>query len=410
MLDHAHRLDPRCAIVFLVEGMIALANGQLASATDRFRAAIELKGDLVDAHHGLAQALQASGEREEAIAAYRVAVRLNPAHAEAHTNLGSLLRAAGLLEAAAESHRAAIHASPKYAAAHFNLGNALRDLDFPDKAIESYRQALGIEPDFVGAHVNLAELLCRLGRREEAMPHFDRAVALRPDDETLRYLANTQREGVESRMPAALVRDEFNAYAGVFDSRLRETLEYRAPEILAEALRKRISPAVTGGSILDMGCGTGLLGPFLRPFAGRLVGVDLSGAMLARARERGCYDDLIEADLVDYLASQPGGSLGIITAADVLVYLGDLGPVFSRASYCLHERGIFAFSVEAGNDEELPGYGLRRTGRFTHSRTYIETLGRQHGFRSILIEENILRKEQGENVKGLIVVCSRAPE
>ena len=46
------------------------------------------------------------------------------------------------------------------------------------------------------------------------------------------------------------------------------------------------------GAMLDLGCGTGLGGAAFRPFVDRLVGVDLSPAMIAQAAAKGLYDRL----------------------------------------------------------------------------------------------------------------------
>jgi predicted TPR repeat methyltransferase len=157
--------------------------------------------------------------------------------------------------------------------------------------------------------------------------------------------------------------------------------------------------------VLDAGCGTGLCGPLLRPLACLLEGVDLSPHMLDRARDTGLYDGLYCGDMVGYLRVRPG-SLDVIVAADVFVYVGDLKPVFSVARLALRSGGCFAFSVE-----EHPGaeeFVLRSSGRYAHSRAGIEALARSHGFTINEVTPSTLRQESGEDMRGLLVILSRA--
>lgn len=93
-------------------------------------------------------------------------------------------------------------------------------------------------------------------------------------------------DGASAPYVAAL----FDEYAGNFDAALSR-LDYKAPALVAQAVRdvvlgereQRQQQPPLLGSVLDAGCGTGLVGVELRPMARRLVGVDLSGGMLAQA-------------------------------------------------------------------------------------------------------------------------------
>ncbi|MBK6472076.1 MAG: methyltransferase domain-containing protein [Betaproteobacteria bacterium] len=101
---------------------------------------------------------------------------------------------------------------------------------------------------------------------------------------------------------------------------------------------------------LDLGCGTGLCGPLLRPLARHLTGLDLSAAMLGRARATGVYDRLEQADAAQFLAAI-SERFDLVVAADVLIYIGDPGPLFAAAQRAM-QRGLFAFTVEAADNGE----------------------------------------------------------
>lgn len=108
----------------------------------------------------------------------------------------------------------------------------------------------------------------------------------------------------------------------------------------------RSSSAAIWHTCADLGCGTGLMGPLLRPACGWLAGVDLSVGMCNKARERGCYDLVEVGELVEWLQQQRqqqqlGGSqrpFDLLVAADVLVYIGDLQPLL-QASAAASEAG-----------------------------------------------------------------------
>jgi predicted TPR repeat methyltransferase len=117
------------------------------------------------------------------------------------------------------------------------------------------------------------------------------------------------------------------------------------PELVTEALREDgLRPG--GLDILDAGCGTGLCGALLRPFANRLHGVDLSPGMLEKARADGHYDALIECELTAFMDARPQ-HYDVIACADTLCYFGDLHSVVKAAGVALRMAGRFAFSVES---------------------------------------------------------------
>ena len=91
-----------------------------------------------------------------------------------------------------------------------------------------------------------------------------------------------------------------------FDSKLAK-LSYRAPALVAAMLEDSGVEASKSLDVLDAGCGTGLCGPLMAPYARRLVGVDLSAGMLAQAKEKNVYDELFKVELTAYLRDSPGG-------------------------------------------------------------------------------------------------------
>src|SRR5262249_47003634 len=177
---------------------------------------------------------------------------------------------------------------------------------------------------------------------------YRRALALDPDDRmgiALR-LARLGERDANGAMSPAYVRTLFDQYAPRFDRELRETLHYRAPDLLRDAIEAALGDTRRSSRVLDLGCGTGLTGEALRDKADELTGIDLSPAMIMAAERKRSYDRLVVADLNVFLETemQP---YDLIVAADVLVYFDDLAPVLRRTAQRLTRLGAVAFTVEA---------------------------------------------------------------
>jgi len=251
----------------------------------------------------------------------------------------------------------------------------------------------GKADDIAPLRRQLHERRCRdLGIPEEARP------------EVLAFLEAAETGAAPpERMADAYVAGLFDLYAPSFDDSLRGLLAYQAPERLLDAVRETLGER-RGLDVLDLGCGTGLAGPLLRPFARRLEGIDLSKGMLARARELHVYDELRAGELSAELAASRA-SHDLIVAVDVLVYFGALETVFERVARRLAPGGLFAFTVEKGTE---PGYRLQPTARYVHHLDYLRACARGAGLRPVLEREVTLRRQGGQPVIGHVVVLAGA--
>jgi predicted TPR repeat methyltransferase len=209
------------------------------------------------------------------------------------------------------------------------------------------------------------------------------------------------RGGVPPVMPRAEVIALFDDMAPRFDALLVDELEYRVPARLGELLA-RAAPARRFATALDLGCGTGLLGAELRARVDWLDGVDLSPRMIERARARGIYDRLHEAELLEHLATTPVRH-ELIAATDVLIYVGDLAPLFAAVRAALAGGGLFAASAERHD-----GVDVHRapTGRYQHSRGYLERLAAEHDLAVLACEASEQRLEAGAFINGWIFVMA----
>jgi len=203
-------------------------------------------------------------------------------------------------------------------------------------------------------------------------------------------------------MPDAEVKASFDAYAADFDQHIR-SLGYRAPELVAEVLARRLTAAAARLDVLDGGCGTGLSAPMLRPYARQLTGIDLSPAMLDRARKTGCYDNLVEGELGRFFAARRA-SFDVCVLLDVLIYFGDLHAILAGAARALRADGLLVFTVEKSDH---PGSHLLRTGRYNHHAEHVHAALTAAGFVAIEQSEADIRTEGNAPVVGLIVSALR---
>ena len=277
--------------------------------------------------------------------------------------------------AAAELFEQALERAPNWAAAWFALGEARETLSDLDAAAQAFRMSLVADPaDAQGARGRLA-----LIGRGEAL----------------------------DGLPPAYVARLFDDYAWRFDKHLIKNLGYRAPALITEAL-SAVASGRRFASAFDLGCGTGLMGEALQGRVDHLTGIDLSAAMIAKARDRGVYDRLVVGDAAAMLDREPAAATDLVVAADALVYVGDLAPLFAAVARVLAAGCLFAFSVELCEDE---GFKLEPTMRFAHSRPYVETTAREAGLRLLLVQSASTRREAGADVQGLICLFAReAPD
>jgi predicted TPR repeat methyltransferase len=183
---------------------------------------------------------------------------------------------------------------------------------------------------------------------------------------------------------------------------LLDKLGYSAPKQIARFLREH--GAKDAKDILDLGCGTGLMGAELAAPGRRIDGVDLSERMLSQARAKGVYDELHAAELLGFLRDSPR-QWDLIVAADVFIYVADLGPIFTAAFDRLRAGGHFAFSIECSDTSETQL--LAQTGRYRHAPEPLAAALDAAGFRDVRRESVTLRLESGAPVAGELLLARR---
>lgn len=325
----------------------------------------------------LGVALQQLDRPQDALPAMQQAARLQPGDPEALNNLGALFEA----------------------------------LERPDDALTHYEQALQSRPDFKPAMTNLLNLLRRLKVDNALLPLLLRLQRLRPQDEQLQFMVAMLTGQTVDRPPREYVSHLFDLYADRFDEHLQGELAYAAPGQLAAMLAEHTAPA-SGWRVLDLGCGTGLVGAELADRCQDLVGVDLSAAMLAKAKARGGYTRLMHGDVRQIMEAEAGGSFDIVVAADVFIYVGRIDEVVAHARRLLANDGLLAFTVEsmesavpAASEADLQrGHRLEPSGRYTHADAHLRDLASRHGFDVVRHDATTIRQDRDRAIEGQLVL------
>jgi len=386
-------------------GVLAHQEGRSDEAVALIRRSLELEPDRADWHSNLGIVLRDRLELDEAIAACRRAIALDPNHANAHNNLGVLLRAQGHAVEAEAAYRAAIRVSPEHSDAWTNLGILLTGQKRTREAAVCFFKVITLTPKHPEARRLLALAHCALGEVDEAVAIFEEWLKEEPDHPIARHMiaACSGRE-VPARASDAFIEMTFDSFAGSFDAKLAKLL-YRAPDLVAAMLADSVAGSSKCLDVLDAGCGTGLCGPLVAPYARRLVGVDLSARMLDRARSRNVYDELVKRELTAYLRESPA-TFDVIVSADTLVYFGPLEEVVAASANALRPGGRLVFTVEELSGASDAGYAISSHGRYGHTRDYLERVLSGANLRPEVVPAE-LRLEAGEPVKGLVVLAEK---
>jgi predicted TPR repeat methyltransferase len=277
-------------------------------------------------------------------------------------------------------------------------------------AAEILEQVLVTAPAFAGAWFALGALREATGDREGAVAAFMAAGNADPQDYHGARL-RLARLGVGQATPAMMevhVRRLFDQHAPHFEQSLLQQLDYRGPQLLADAVAAATRAAgrpMRFAAMLDLGCGTGLAGATFRAAVDGLTGIDLSAAMIAQARRKAVYDRLVAGELVAFLAAEAVGATryDLVVAADVLVYMQDLAVAAAAVRGVLAPAGLFAFTVETHAGE---GVLLRESLRYAHGAAYLRAAIAGAGLRLASLAEVSTRTERGEPVPGLLGIAS----
>lgn len=263
-----------------------------------------------------------------------------------------------------------------------------------DKLADAYNEALSLE---------------KLGDFDAAASAYLKVLEIDPDDHggaSVR-LASMKKGAAPKRAPQAYVSTLFDQHAEVFDKVLVDDLGYDVPRLTASLLQA--NNLNNFDNLLDLGCGTGLMGVELSPITKNMTGVDLSENMIEIAYDRDIYNALYVADVEDYLDDNDEDKWDIICAGDVLPYLGDIDNFTVGIANNLKENGYFTFSTETLPDDQFGSNVFTVTAyqRFAHQLDYLEATLKSHKLNIVRVDDIIVRHEQGKPILGHLILAQK---
>jgi len=437
--EKAYQLDPNNAVTLLLKASAYVQLGQFDVAEGLFRRARAI-ADIpeIDEHEGLCMVMKGDTDKAEVLfdrllerkpdyfyghihkgkilferkqyaeaeACYARALKFDPKAHEGLHGMALVNEGQNRLDAAIPFAFQAVNVNPASLPSVMLLGQLLLRQRKAAAAEQVFRQALLLAPESVYALHGLADALIQQKKREEALPYVEQALIARPGNKVMQYFrAILSGEQVDTA-PKEYINELFDAYADNFDHHLQHRLAYKTPTVVASAIRAL--PIMVGRrdlSMLDLGCGTGLGAEALRDITRQRIGIDLSQKMLDKARSKQLYEELHALDICEFMTGYEH-TFDIVTAMDVLVYIGNLSPFFKAARNVLAQNSILAFTIE--KEDGADSFRLNVTGRYTHSIPYILSMAKEEGYELLTQEEVILRTESDQPVRGCIFILKKA--
>ncbi|MDQ8039241.1 MAG: tetratricopeptide repeat protein [Rickettsiella sp.] len=339
---------------------------------------------------------------EIAIDYFKQALALEPKHEDARNNLAFTLLEKNAFEASIWHYALYLNLKPDDKEALYNRAQSLMLTGQLDKAIDDLKKIVSLDANHIDAYCNLAAIYLKLDDKAAAIQSYQQVLNREKDHPIASYMLSAlTQQSIFSASPIEYVKNLFDSYAPRFDTHLKDTLCYKTPELL----RQEITPYLNSKKykILDLGCGTGLSGIPFSEIAEKLIGIDISSKMLALAKTKNCYSELIEADILNGI-SQLSEPYDLILCIDTLVYFGKLDALFSVVASYLEEKGLFCFSIEI-SDTSVTSYRLQTSGRYQHAIIYINNLAKKNNLKCLAQSIVDGRYQKNEFVKtGLFVL------
>ncbi len=385
-------------------GLQLKRSGRIDEALAVFQALSQLLPDHPGAAFQSGCLLMLRGEYHAALSYFLQMEQYYPDHPEMLSNMGTCYLQLNKMPDAASCYLKALQMLPEDTQLLFNLGVISMKQGRTRVAIDYYTRAVKVEPGYFAAHHNLAVVLLAMQKVDEALLHFHAALRVEPGNAAVKYIIDAleQRGGI-TKPPEEYISSLFDAYADYYDPHLIQTLQYAVPQVMHDLVVANAVVPDGGWKILDLGCGTGLCGQLFRSAANWLAGVDLSGGMLAQARSKQLFDELVQSDMAAFLNGCQY-TVDLILAGDVLVYHGELEGVMSGVSRVLCDQGWFVFSAEICETQD---YRLTASGRFAHSRQYLERVARRYALCVVECRMGTLRTQYQSGVAGNVYLMQK---
>lgn len=404
-LNECQRLWPNDARVFMLAGLMAEKSGNIPAAFDALRRSVAADPNWTPGELQLALLYSRRGMHDKAVAHAQRLAKREPNNAMVLAHLVDFAHAAGDMDLAISELRRGLTYMPKDIQLRKVLANDLQVTGKRAEALEIWSSLVQDFPKDEMALLGRVTTLIEGGKPAAAIGDTTTLLELSPGNTIYAYYSAIAHGVTPDNQPPELNRRMFDRLAADYDQTMVRGLGYQLPKIVAEKIIKKYPSKSL--SVLDLGCGTGLLGVCLGRLDGFLIGVDISPGMIAQAARHELYDRFHSVNMLDALRETPAAVYEVITALDVVIYTGDLNATVPNAYRILMPAGDLYFSCEIA-PEDGPDLVLQANGRYAHKRSHVIALCKEAGFEDVLVEDLVLRHEAGEPVNGFLVTAHKA--
>ena len=432
--------------------------GDPNAAIKSYTAALQINPKSAETFRNLGSAYHATGDMQMAFASFQQSIQLDTADAAVYLRLAFFYEDLSSREwDNAGSHSQECYqyylnnVDPEDTSVLTRLGNLLIREHKPAEAAKAFQTALQVDDTMYNIWFNLAHAQVNMKDTAGARESLTRALALKNDLPAAQHMLKAlSSEAEELRFAdTAYIRDLYNSYAASYDTHGKK-LRYASPRVIREEMAKiykatgrfqgdgnelgteedegghSCAPSTMGSSeggcsshahvqltagpldVLDLGCGTGLAGGWVKDYCKTLVGVDLSEEMIKAAKKKQLYQELKVMSINDYMRSTDR-QFDLVIAADVLSYIGDLSETIQQVPKMLKSGTHFVFTLEAlPSESNAPkGFRLLSNGRFGYKKSYIDDLVALNGFEVVMSRDFSPRLDYGEPVPGFMYILTK---
>ena len=403
-LNQAQKRSPNDPRVFMLAGLMAEKSGNVKGAFDALRRSVALAPDWGPGLLELALLLARQNQFAEAIETAEKVAALEADNLQVLAGVIDIAHRAGHLEMAVRHLNRGLVLVPGDVQLRRMLARDLSSLAQYEQALSVWDGLLDENPQDHEALVGRVQTHVAKGQPERALQDTQALLELAPQDAVYAYYHALAQGQTPAHQPPELNRVLFDGMAEVYDQHTVRGLKYQLPKQIAEQIIARYPDKKL--NVLDLGCGTGLLGVCLGRIDGFLIGVDISKAMIDQAVRHNVYDRFHHTDLRGALQATPAEQYEVLTALDVFIYVGDLTEAIPNALRILTPGGQLMFSCETAA-EDGPDLVLKHSGRYAHKRSHVEALCKAAGFGTVAVDEVVLRHENHKPVSGFVVVAHK---
>lgn len=338
----------------------------------------------------------------EAIELYEDILQDDDTNFDAYHLLGLLYKDNKEYEKALSYFKKAIKLNREFYICLYDMAKTYEKLNKRELSFFYLQKVIKINPDFHSALFSMAQYYRKMRNEKKMIEYLYKTLEKLPEHPGANHLlASLDRKTSNEYSIGEYARDLFDRYADHFEDHLLSSLKYQVPFIIKEKLKTLNTSK--NSKVLDLGCGTGLLGKTIVDLFPNLVGVDISSNMIEETRKKEIYTELYVNDIHEFLLKSVQ-DFDLIIAADVFIYIKDLQTVFSRVKEHLETDAYFIFTIELSSEINSANYELGKSGRYTHTMKYVESLCKDNGFELIDKEEVTLRQENNKDQKGEVFI------